>query len=134
MIVEKISLIADILVILFICIGVGTYLYEEYKAKDLEEKFEVEPQGCRAIGRTDKNGRSVYEGDIIRFEYVFEEPEERLTDVMEIVWDNEVCGFICQDVKNVNIRSEILSQEYFEKNIEVIGNRWLYNDEWRKTQ
>lgn len=127
---NKISLCADILTLLFFTLGIGYAIYEMVRER---RESEVIFQGQRAIGRTDKNGRPVYEGDIIEYHIVFPH-EEDVCEKAEIVWDDEVCGFLCQDINRTNVKWEIPSQDDFSKDIEVIANRWDPVETWRSAR
>ena len=127
---NKISWCADILTLLFFTLGIGYAIYEMVRER---RESEVIFQGQRAIGRTDKNGRPVYEGDIIEYHIVFPD-EEELFEKSEIVWDDEVCGFLCQDINRPNVKEEIPSQDEFSKDIQVIANRWDPVETWRSAR
>ena len=126
---NKISFIADVLVILLFSAGVVIAIYEEVqKGKEEEVVF----RGMRSIGRTDKRGRPVYEGDIFYWDIIFADGEKDI-ERAEIVWDDEVCGFLCQSIEN-GAKFEIPSQDDFSKDIEVVSNHWghKYNAEGRQ--
>lgn len=128
--ISKISLCADILTLLFFTFGIGYAIYEMVRER---RESEVIFQGLRAIGRTDKNGRPVYEGDIIEYHIVFPH-EEDVFEKSEIVWDDEVCGFLCQEINRPKVKFDMPSQDDFDKYIEVIANRWDPVETWRSAQ
>lgn len=125
--ISKLSLCADVLTILFFTLGIGYAIYEMIQERNQPEDAPV--HSVRAIGRTDKNGRPVYEGDVIVYEIVFSE-EENIREKSEIVWDDEVCAFMCQDINDPKNRFEIPPQADFDQDIEVIANRWGSIETW----
>ena len=46
----------------------------------------------QCTGLTDNNGKLIYEGDYIRFEWTFKDNE-----VFKVVWDRKHCQFTCYD-------------------------------------
>ena len=55
---------------------------------DNQENYRKE----RCTGLCDKNGKLIFEGDYIRFEWTFKDNE-----VCKVVWDRKHCQFTCYD-------------------------------------
>ena len=78
------------------------------------------------IGRTDKGGRAVYEGDIVKYAGVLDgDPFE---DLFLIEWQDSAehyaFGQIARPLQGKNVEFSMFPQEEFSKHITVIGNRW----------
>ena len=78
------------------------------------------------IGRTDKDGRAVYEGDIVKYAGVLDgDPFE---DLFLIEWQDDAehyaFGQIARPLQGKNVEFSMFPQEEFLKHITVIGNRW----------
>ena len=96
------------------------------------EFWAVEPETVgQYIWRTDKNGKKVFDGDIIRYDDI--DPDgSPFTDVLLIKFSGEVktndgkyvSGYVCQSLEFEFPDVEMLSPEAFSENVTVIGNRF----------
>lgn len=74
------------------------------------------------VGRCDRNNVSVYEGDILQFD--FEYHGERFLDVFIVEWDEELCGYVMRSLVNKDsLCSEIPSEKWCEA-YTIVGNKW----------
>ena len=66
-------------------------------------------------GRKDKNGRQIFEGDVVKMVFDdFDEPE-----YLTVYYDEEVNGFLCHSNQTtMKVDSDLLSEG------EVIGTKW----------
>ena len=80
----------------------------------------VDPKAvCQYTGLTDKNGRKIFEGDIVRAIYKPKDKDLAIDDFI-IKWDKYYCKFVGYYVGKENVYTPLLfgSQTSFE----VIGN------------
>lgn len=88
---------------------------------DNADMTEVDPETvCQYTGLTDKNGRKIFEGDILKEN--IEDPETTGTDkfIYTVQYSDDHCAFTTSDVINEGYFEPL--GEYINENVEVIGN------------
>lgn len=96
----------------------GTYVIQNYVPFEGIGKYEVDPETvCQYTGLTDKNGRKIFDGDIVRYtdEVIGKEK------VDEIKY-NETHAAFCRLHKSEMGLQYLLIDEAIANKIEVIGN------------
>ena len=103
-----------------VCQIVTSYLQSNEDGSVMVVAYEVDPDTvCQYIGLTDKNGRKIFDGDIVRAIYKPKDKDLTINDFI-IKWDKYYCKYVGYYARKENVYNPLLlgSQTSFE----VIGN------------
>ena len=121
----------------------NTYIIEDRQKESMLNRnipYKVDPATVRQFtGSLDKNGKEIYEGDVLRsdeYPYSCLEDGKRDNYFSVVFYDEQVSAFFLLTVKNPEASvkgisdgiSDFITQNEL-KDFEVVGN--IYNSEWK---
>lgn len=105
---------------MFICYDENPHYCRQYGYMEIDKIIMVDESTiCQYTGLTDKNGRKIFEGDIVKAIYKPEDKDLTIDDFI-VKWDKNLCSYVGHYTGKENVYNPLLfgSQTSFE----VIGN------------
>lgn len=112
---DKIS--KKIFPVMMIDFGQSYVMIEEINGLWCERDFD-DVELMQYTGLRDKNGREIYEGDVVRYECCFE------SYVEEVIYDDKHCNFGTIDKDEKTFSFDALISDFDVNCFEVVGNKY----------
>ena len=86
------------------------------------------------IGLKDKNGREIYEGDILLLhQFLFDGHEFENELIGEVVYDQEICSFVLRNIRNADVKKYMGYREHEDcGNIPIFNFYGLHEESFEK--
>lgn len=94
------------------------FMFEKVVLECYEQFFIDEVELMQYTGLRDKNGREIYEGDVVRYECCFE------SYVEEVIYDDKHCNFRTIDKDEKTFSFDALISDFDVDCFEVVGNKY----------